>query len=211
MGWVSIQKPGAAEHAGRQTGMSAPPIELNPQTQTPIALTNSGVVQAFLPARAVAEKGCPAAGFPGMVTVRGLRLTHVCVILLVGFQLIQGGAACHEKVPGVRSPCNGVQFGRSCLCSRGRSNRLPVPLLFHYVFKNYTFKCGKILDWALSEENEDLYTSLLSHASHSMKMGGLERCQIAYVNDEQSQIKTFLGQYGFRRVHTIKLLQKRLR
>ena len=89
--------------------------------------------------------------------------------------------------------------------------RLPVPLLFHYVFKNYTFKCGKILDWALSEENEDLYTSLLSHASHSMKMGGLERCQIAYVNDEQSQIKTFLGQYGFRRVHTIKLLQKRLR
>lgn len=89
--------------------------------------------------------------------------------------------------------------------------RSPVPLLFHYVFENYPFKCGKILDWGLGEGSMELFTSLLHHASHSMRQKGLEKCQIAYISDDQSSIKAFLEQLGFKRVHTIKLLRKRLR
>lgn len=85
----------------------------------------------------------------------------------------------------------------------------PVPLLFHYLFKNYPFKCGKILDWALRVEDVELFTSLLSHLLYSMKQKGLEKCQIGYVSNEQTFVRKFLEESGFRRVHTIKLLRKR--
>lgn len=88
--------------------------------------------------------------------------------------------------------------------------RLPVPLLFNYAFKDYSFEYGKIIDWGLREDDIQVYTSLMLHVSHAMKEKGLTRLQIAHVNDDQSSMKAFLKHYGFRRVHTIKLLQKRV-
>jgi hypothetical protein len=87
---------------------------------------------------------------------------------------------------------------------------LPVPLLFKYVFENYSFTHGKITDWGINSDDINLYTSLLLHASHSMKEKGLKILQIGNVTDSQSRMKTFLMQYDFRKVHTIKLLQKRV-
>ncbi len=87
---------------------------------------------------------------------------------------------------------------------------LPVPLVFNYVFENYSFTHGKIIDWGLRGDDINLYTSLLLHASHSMKENGLKILQIGNVTDNQSRMKSFLMQYDFRKVHTIKLLQKRV-
>jgi len=85
----------------------------------------------------------------------------------------------------------------------------PVPLLFHYLFKKYHFKYGKILDWALRVEDVELFRSLLSHLLYSMKQKGLEKCQIGYVSNEQTFVRKLLEEYGFRKIHTMKLLRKR--
>ena len=87
---------------------------------------------------------------------------------------------------------------------------LPVPLLFNYAFTDYSFKYGKIIDWRLREEAIQLIDSLMLHVSHAMKLKGVQRLQIAHVDDTQSSMKALLKHYNFRKVHTIKLLQKRV-
>jgi hypothetical protein len=88
--------------------------------------------------------------------------------------------------------------------------KLPVPLLFKYVYENYAFTYGKIVDWSISRDDQNIYRSLLFHVSQAMKEKGLERLQIGNVTDSQSGMKAFLLQSDFRKVHTIKLLRKRV-
>ncbi len=91
-----------------------------------------------------------------------------------------------------------------------RTYNLPVPLLFNYAFTDYSFKYGKIIDWRLREDDTQLYHSLMLHVSHAMKRKGVQRLQIAHVDDTQSRMKALLNHYNFRKVHTINLLQKRV-
>jgi len=43
-----------------------------------------------------------------------------------------------------------------------------------------------------------------------MKQNGLENCQIAFVDSEQNFIKNILERYGFKKIHTMKILEKRV-
>jgi hypothetical protein len=88
--------------------------------------------------------------------------------------------------------------------------RTPIPYLFYNKFKNYSFKIGKIIDWAIAEENEELFINLLSGAIISMKQRGIKNCQIANISYNQSFIKNLLDSLGFRKIHTIKLLRRRV-
>jgi len=92
-----------------------------------------------------------------------------------------------------------------------RKYRSPVPFLFYYTFKSYPFKYGKIFNWALRVEDTRLFSCLLFHVLHIMKQKGLEVCQVAQINNEQTFMKTVLESYGFKMVHTIKLLRKKVR
>jgi hypothetical protein len=87
---------------------------------------------------------------------------------------------------------------------------LPVPLIFKYAFENYAYTYGKIVDWGVRGDDINVYRSLLLHASHSMTEKGYARLQIGNVHDNQSGMKTVLMQYDFKKVHTIKLLQKQV-
>lgn len=86
----------------------------------------------------------------------------------------------------------------------------PVPFLFYYIFNHYPFKCGKIFNWALRIEDTRLFTCLLSHTLRSMKQKGLKKCQITNVDNEQTFMKNMLELYGFVKIHSIKLLTKRV-
>lgn len=88
--------------------------------------------------------------------------------------------------------------------------RTPVPYLFNSILKNNNFKVGKIFSWALREKKAKLFLCLLSHVINSMKQNGLENCQIAYVDNEQNFMKNILERYGFIKIHTIKILEKRV-
>ena len=88
--------------------------------------------------------------------------------------------------------------------------KLPVSLSFKYAFENYEYTYGKIVDWGVRRDDPNVFRSLLSQTSHSMREKGYERLQIGNVHDNQSGLKAVLMQYDFRRVHTIKLLQKQV-
>jgi hypothetical protein len=86
----------------------------------------------------------------------------------------------------------------------------PFPFLFYDHLVSHRFKCGKAFRWRMRQENHELFSSLLSHSLHSMKQRGLERCQIASVDDRQTFVKSMLESYGFRIVHITRLLRKEL-
>lgn len=90
-----------------------------------------------------------------------------------------------------------------------KKHRSPVPYLFPSIIKD-SFKCGKIFSWALREENAEPFLCLLSRVISSMKQNGLERCQIAFVEGEQKSMKNILERYGFKKIHTMKILEKRV-
>lgn len=89
-----------------------------------------------------------------------------------------------------------------------QTDSTPTPLLFPYVLKTHPFKRGKILEWNLESENTELFAILLLHVLQAMKRRGLDVCQIANVCDGHSFIKNFLEQYGFRKVHKMKVLRR---
>lgn len=84
----------------------------------------------------------------------------------------------------------------------------PVPLLHYYVFEDYHFKCGKVIDWALKEEDKDLFLFLLFHVMRSMKQKGLEKCQIGFIDSNNFFVNSLLEEYNFRKIHEIKLMRK---
>jgi len=90
-----------------------------------------------------------------------------------------------------------------------KKHRSPVPYLFPSILKE-NFKCGNIFSWALREESAEPFLCLLSHVTSSMKQNGLENCQIAFVDSEQNFMKNILERYGFKNIHTMKILEKRV-
>lgn len=90
-----------------------------------------------------------------------------------------------------------------------KKHRTPVPHLFSFILKD-NFKCGNIFSWALKEENAEPFLCLLSRVINSMKQNGLENCQIAFVEGEQLFMKNILKLYGFKKIHTMKILEKRV-
>jgi hypothetical protein len=90
-----------------------------------------------------------------------------------------------------------------------KKHRSPVPYLFPSIRKD-SFKYGNIFSWALRDENDKTFLCLLSRVISSMKQNGLENCQIAFVDSEQNFIKNILERYGFKKIHTMKILEKRV-
>jgi len=90
-----------------------------------------------------------------------------------------------------------------------KKHRSPVPYLFDSILKD-SFKRGNIFSWALREENAKPFLCLLSRVTNSMKQNRLENCQIAFVDSEQNFMKDILERYGFKKIHTMKILEKRV-
>lgn len=90
-----------------------------------------------------------------------------------------------------------------------KKHRTPVPYLFPSILKG-SFKCGKIFSLALREENDEPFLCLLSRVTNSMKQNGLENCQIAFIDSEQIFMKNFLERCGFKKIHAMKILEKRV-
>lgn len=88
--------------------------------------------------------------------------------------------------------------------------RSPIPYLYYYDFKDFPFKCGKIINWALNEEKDELFIALIYHSINLLKKKGIKKCQIAFIHNEQDFMKRNFNSYGFNKVHTIKLLWKRV-
>ncbi|MBS7643771.1 hypothetical protein KEJ26_04290 [Candidatus Bathyarchaeota archaeon] len=86
----------------------------------------------------------------------------------------------------------------------------PTPLLFPHVLKTYPFHYGKIFEWSLKTEDSELFAILLLHVLKAMKRQGLGICQIGNVQDEDSFVKKFLEQYGFQKVHEVKILRRQV-
>ena len=89
-----------------------------------------------------------------------------------------------------------------------QTHSTPTPLLFSYVLKTHPFHHGKIFEWNLKTEDTELFAILLLHALQAMKRQGLRVCQIGNVRDKDSFVKNFLEQYGFQKVHKMKVLRR---
>ena len=91
-----------------------------------------------------------------------------------------------------------------------QTDSTPTPLLFPHVLKTRPFKYGKIFEWSLETENTELFAILLLHVLQTMKRQRLDICQIANVCDKHPFIKNFLEQYGFQKVHRMKVLRRKV-
>ncbi|MEM2893924.1 MAG: hypothetical protein QW486_07260 [Candidatus Bathyarchaeia archaeon] len=86
----------------------------------------------------------------------------------------------------------------------------PIPYLHYHNFKDFPFKCGKIINWAIDEERDELVIALIYHTINMMKKRGIKKCQFGFIHNKQDFMYNILKFCGFSKVHTIKLLKRKV-
>jgi hypothetical protein len=90
-----------------------------------------------------------------------------------------------------------------------RKYHVPVPLIFHYAYRDYPYTLGKIVDWGFNAISYPVISTLLTHVGTSMQKRGITHLQIGGVLDK-SELQTFFLSENFPKIHTIHLLHKQV-
>jgi hypothetical protein len=91
-----------------------------------------------------------------------------------------------------------------------RKHHIMTPSLFLPVVRDHPYVGGKVFEWGIADDDDELLLALIHDTLAHMRRRGLKKAQFDFVEEQHDSVRAALEQHEFRRIGITSILVKRL-